>query len=228
MTASLYSYLLSSDAGDNGGDFPQQRGRAASGTASAIVSTAASGDPVLHRLRSPRETEAQQAFDDLFRETYAKLVRFAVQYVGTTVAAEDVVGDVFSSVWANRPTIETRGSLEGYLFGAVRHQAVSAYRRSMRHTAGRAPVLADGEHWGMGVPAEAPDAGVTESGIRAVVWNAIAELPIRQREILTLRWQAELGWDDIARALESTGAAVQMQHSRAIKTLRIRLAGDLG
>jgi len=226
MTAAFYAYVLSSESGDEPGG--RSRGVRADSSLDGPVVRQGSNDPVLAQLRSALAEDAQVAFDTLFRETYAKLVRFAVQYVATVAAAEDVVGEVFSSLWANRLTLEPRGSVEGYLFGAVRHQAVSAHRRFMRQTVRQAPVLAEGEHWGMGVPAESPDTHIAETNVRTVVWRAIAALPKRQREVLVLRWQAELGWDDVARAVGSTSAAVQMQHSRAIRTLRERLASVLG
>jgi RNA polymerase sigma-70 factor (ECF subfamily) len=79
----------------------------------------------------------------------------------------------------------------------------------------------------MGVPTASPDAAVADQDTRTILWRAIAELPERQREVLTLRWQHELAWDDIAHALGATSAAVQMQHSRAIRALRAKLTDYL-
>jgi len=183
-------------------------------------------DPLFTQLQSKNDDEARLALDALFDATYVKLVRFAVSYAGSLESSEDVVGEVFMAIWANRTTLTVQGSLEAYLFGAVRRRAISVYRHGARHTRRDTPMLADGEHWGMGVPPDTPDAGLLCHDTRDLLWRAIAELPERQREILALRWQGELGWEDVARVLESTTAAVQMQHSRALKTLRARLANE--
>jgi len=187
----------------------------------------ATTDTLATTLRSNDDTAARAALETLFAATYPKLVRFALHYVSSQDSAEDVVGDVFSSLWTHRATLAPQGSLEAYLFGAVRRRAISTFRQWHRHARQTPPVLADGEYWGMGVPPSAPDADATEHDTNTVIWRAIADLPERQREILSLRWQAELGWDEIARVLESTSAAVQKQHSRAAITLRARLSSFL-
>lgn len=242
MTGALYHYLL---VGDNRGEDHAQGGSPGSSRdglpgglpkrvkvdAGSDLSRASEAgtralDPLLTALQSADSVIARPAFDALFRATYVKLVRFAIPYVGTLDAAEDVVGEVFASLWSHRTTLSVRTTLEGYLFGAVRRRAVSMYRQTNR-TDRPAPILADSEHWGMGVPTALPDAAVVDHDTRTALWRAIAELPERQREILALRWQSELGWDDIAHALGSTSAAVQMQHSRAIRALRVKLVDYL-
>lgn len=227
MTDVLYHYLIFGDSRNEHDDHPARpaRQRRLSALDSAEAATGGiSHDPLLSRLQSADQADARAAFEELFRATYAKLVRFAITYVGTPDSSEDVVGEVLASLWANRATLAVHGTLEGYLFGAVRRRAVSAFRHASRHTGTSVRILGADEHWGMGASAESPDASVTGGDTRAMVWRAIAELPERQRTILSLRWQGELGWDDIAHALGSTNAAVQMQHSRAIKALRARLA----
>ena len=221
MIDALYTYLTLASPPDAPNAPDPGRGRRREGL--QLESAVHAPEPLLRQLQAADETDAQRAFEVVFRAAYPKLVRFAVQYVGQD-AAEDVVDEVFASLWANRQSVTPRSTLDAYLFGAVRHRAISVYRQSKRHSRSNTPILAEGEFWGMGIPADAPDTVVASDNVRELMWRTIAELPARQREILMLRWQGELGWDAIAHTLGSTSAAVQMQHSRALKTLRQQLA----
>jgi DNA-directed RNA polymerase specialized sigma subunit len=57
----------------------------------------------------------------------------------------------------------------------------------------------------------------------AAALRLMAKLPERRRLILSLRWKHGLAWDEIAAVLGVTSAAVQMEHSRILASLRAEL-----
>ena len=48
----------------------------------------------------------EQAFAELFRHFYDRLLRFCLQYVQAREAAEEIVADVFVKVWNRREALE--------------------------------------------------------------------------------------------------------------------------
>src|SRR5688500_9829233 len=62
------------------------------------------------------------AFEELYKIYARDLISFARTYlpIGT---AEDVVQDVFVSVWEKRGKLKIQSSLRGYLFGAIKRKA---------------------------------------------------------------------------------------------------------
>jgi len=162
-----------------------------------------------------------RAFEELFRREYVALCRFANRYVRDAAASEDLVQDLFTTIWANRARLDVRGSLRAYLFTAVRNRALNA----RKHT------LVEGE-WARDESApevralhrapRRPDELLDESERDARVRGALAHLPERCRLVMQLRWQEQLGYADIAAIMGISIKGVEIQLTRGLRTLRER------
>jgi len=165
------------------------------------------------------------AFETVFRAYHARLVPFAACYVGSVAVADEVVADVFAWLWERRADWHPGVSIASYLYGAVRNRALNEAKRAAGDRRRVAGVAADGEIPGAGEsPLDAAQRVERDDDV-AAAWRAIMALPERRRLILTLRWRHELSWDEIAAMLGTTSAAVQMDHSRALRRLRETLRG---
>lgn len=71
-------------------------------------------------------------------------------------------------------------------------------------------------------PRQAPDA--TD---RIAVWTEVERLPQRQRQVIYLRYRADLSYDDIGQALGITDSAARSHAAQAMTTLRARLADTI-
>lgn len=69
--------------------------------------------------------ENEQAFADLFRLLYDRLLRFCIQYVQSPEAAEEIVSDVFVKIWNRRTELAQIDNLEVYLFVAVKNHSLN-------------------------------------------------------------------------------------------------------
>lgn len=72
-------------------------------------------------------------------------------------------------------------------------------------------------------PADDPDARLDDERRRAALRRAVAELPARQREVVTLRIDGELPFAEIATALGITENAAKVSFHLGLKRLRERL-----
>lgn len=62
----------------------------------------------------------------LFREHYPSLVNYVCTYVYNKSVADDIIQDVFLSIWINRDKIDTQSKyIKSYLYKAVRNRSLN-------------------------------------------------------------------------------------------------------
>jgi RNA polymerase sigma-70 factor (ECF subfamily) len=66
-----------------------------------------------------------RAFEALYLRLWEPLFVFAMKRLGAEDDAEDVVQEVFASLWARRHTIQIRDTFEGYLYSAVKYKVIN-------------------------------------------------------------------------------------------------------
>jgi RNA polymerase sigma-70 factor (ECF subfamily) len=159
----------------------------------------------------------ESAFDALFREYFARLTDFAAATVGDSAIAEELAADVFVSLWRRRTTWEPRGSIAAYLYKAVRNLARNYVRD---RTAEHARYLAAAAEMESTIEAVSIDQLADREARLAAVWRAVDQLPETRRAVVHLRWRANMSFEEIAVLLNTSPAAVKMQLSRALKTVR--------
>ncbi len=157
-------------------------------------------------------------FDALFLAHYARLCQFAYRITGSRAAAEDIVQDLFLSLWSRRGEVDLVDPVP-YLFASVRNRAITHGRRERWRfltLASRA-----GDVLGERSPA-AEESDLSELAI--ALEREVQALPERRRLIFTLHREQHLTYAAIAATLEISIKTVETQMGRALKTLRQRLA----
>jgi RNA polymerase sigma-70 factor (ECF subfamily) len=163
------------------------------------------------------------AYEEAIRAYYAWLHAVAMSYVASPVIAEDIVDGAFERMWERHELLAPETRLAVYLFVSVRNASLDRLKHeAMAQRRLRQSVVADAP-LGMGAAPERVDLHVEQDDVVATIWQAIESLSERARAIMVLRWREQREWAEIADALGMTLAAVQMQHSRALKQLRERL-----
>lgn len=156
-------------------------------------------------------TEADAALTSLYTAHYRKLVRVARLLLDDSGRAEEIVQDAFLKMHGAWWRIRDHRAAEGYLRTTVVNLARSGLRRR----------LVAQKHAPKPMP-DAPSAeyGALENLDRERVIAALAGLPRRQRECLTLRYYGDLTETQIARTLGISVGAVKTHCSRGMGTLR--------
>jgi DNA-directed RNA polymerase specialized sigma24 family protein len=133
----------------------------------------------------------------LYEEHYASLVRLAALLVHDTATAEVIVQDSFVAIAA---AVRRRGHLDGAL--DFLRQSVLERSRSGRYRSAAANASANGS---------------------APLLAALGALPARQREVLVMRYYANLSEEQTADAIGISRAAVRRYATRAGAALRTLL-----
>jgi RNA polymerase sigma-70 factor (ECF subfamily) len=151
------------------------------------------------------------AFRGLFERYHDRLFRYAFARLGRSEDANDVVQEIFLSVWRALPTFEYHheGSFPAWLFRIASRRVGDRVRVRRRHDA---------------LPLdEAPEGRVEFEGLavsRRLLTESLAKLPDRQREVVLLRFVADLPVRDIAVSMGRTEAAVTALQMRGLQHLR--------
>lgn len=166
-------------------------------------------------------------FGALFAEHHAALCGFVLSYVNDPAVAEELVQDLFCALWRQRAEWTPQGRVRHYLLAAARNRALSwlRHRRIVDRNAWRwhgSAAQGDGLP-GMGDQPARPDRSAEAAELTEACRRAIHALPERRRLVVTLRWQHQMTHAEIARVLGISVKAVEVQLSRALKSLRHHL-----
>jgi RNA polymerase sigma factor (sigma-70 family) len=143
------------------------------------------------------------------------LIRFAATIVGAT-AALDVVQDTFLELCsADRQRVE--GHLAAWLFTVCRNRAISARRKTSRL---RPEEEADVETMAQSEPTRSLE---RKEDARTVV-AALEGLGEREREVVSLRFAADLSYKEIAEVTGLSVSHVGVILHHAIKSVRAEVA----
>jgi RNA polymerase sigma-70 factor (sigma-E family) len=164
--------------------------------------------------QTPQDEQAH-SFDVLYQARRLAMVRLAAFLVGDAHLAEDIVQDAFAGLHSHWRRLRDEGAAEGYLRRAVVNRSRSQLRR--RRTARRYP-------WPVAADEPGADFDVLAADERHQLRHAVSRLPRRQREVLVLRYWADLSEAEIADAMGISAGTVKSTASRAMRALESVLA----
>lgn len=162
--------------------------------------------------------DADIGVERLFREQRLPMIRLALLLVDDRETAEDVVQDAFAALHRRWHALDAPAAAVGYLRTCVVNGSRSVLRR--RRTV-RAHPWPEAAGW----TSDDADSGVLLAEEHREVLTALRELPARQREVIVLRYWAELPEAEIAAALGISVGAVKSSASRGREAIAAMLGG---
>ncbi len=157
------------------------------------------------------------AFDNLIQVYGESLIRYATGMVDSVDTAQDVVQEVFLRLWRERSHLDRSWDIAAYLYGLTRQRALNVVRTAYTTTQREQRwALQQTETFGAAaIDITAEDA----ADARVMVWNALAGVSPRCREVFMLVWDDELPYIEIAQRMGLTESTVRSYMSRALKQL---------
>src|SRR3954453_6657918 len=151
-------------------------------------------------------------FDALYRDARDDVFAYTATLLRDSAAAEDVTAQAFERAYQRRSRFDARRrSPRAGLFGMPRNAALDELRRRKRHQTAELPAPA-----GEPGPDEAAELAAERDAIRA----ALGALPAKDRELIALKYHADLGNGDIAEVLGVNANHVGTLLHRAMTKLR--------
>lgn len=164
-----------------------------------------------------------EAFGVLLLKVESPVRRFIWRLIGTHDAEDDIVQDVFISLYNNLDRIEPGQGLRPYLFRMVRNRSYDELRKLKRYefvSLDEEPVETYASFNSMVDEADQPEDVAHWLLIQLEVREAMERLPELQRQALILYSEENLSYAEIAEAMDTTIGTVKSRLFHAKQTLR--------
>lgn len=176
-------------------------------------------DPELTALL---KTGDQAAFAEIYDRYKRILFVHAFKKLTSSEEAEDVIHDVFTSLWKRRNVIEIKTQLAGYLHAAVRNRVFKVIARKQNESGYIESFLQS-----ISQDNCITDHLVREKALLAHIEQEIADLPPKMQEVFRMSREEYLSHKEIAQKLQLSEKTVKNQVNNALKILRVRLGSFL-
>ena len=164
---------------------------------------------------------SEEALRRIYEKYLNTMLSVAMAFLNDAHAAEDIVHDVFVSLARSSDRFRLTGNLKHYLATCVANRARDRLRTVKRRTL-RAQAGAESE-----AETEPPDESLIFAEQARQAYEALAQIPDEQREVIALRLKAGMSLKQIARRQNASYVAVQARYRRGIDNLRSILNGRL-
>jgi len=160
-----------------------------------------------------------EAWKAIFDRHYPRLYAYLYYRVGNADVAEDLCGEVFERAVKSIHRFKTRdGGLSGWLTRIAQNLAHDYYRRNKS----RPPdPLELNEAWI--AHGDSPSRYLLNSEATAYLQQALQRLTPEQRDVILLRFIAQMRTPEVAGILNKTTGAIKALQHRALATLRREL-----
>jgi len=162
------------------------------------------------------------SFKELFNLYYEDLVSYAHRYTQQLVVSEEIVQEVFISIWERRNEVNISTSIKAYLYRAVKNRTISYLKNQLPKEQSTYGISERVEFI-----AKVEQEDSTEN-LKIALNKSIAMLPNKCRTIFLLSRNEGLTYKEIADELNLSVKTVENQIGIAIKKLRIELAPHIG
>lgn len=161
------------------------------------------------------QTKNKIVFDFVFHYYYSGLCAYVEKIVGDSNTSEDIVQDLFFTLWIKYNQIQISSSLKNYLFTSVKNRSLDYLKKEKKKT----------EHVSSKIHFKNYDENLStfwfaESELEALVEKSLNKLPRRCCEIFKLSRFERLKNQKIAEQLGISKRTVELQVSNALKILR--------
>lgn len=156
------------------------------------------------------------AFDEVYHRHWKSLYSGCYKRIQSRETAEEIVQDLFASLWINRHKIRV-ANLSAYLFAAVKYKVINHMAREVS----RKRYVFDQTY------AEANDNSTEESvflnDFNQALEREIEKLPAKRQMIFRLHKNENLSLKQVALRMGISEKTVENQYGKALKVLKLNL-----
>lgn len=159
-----------------------------------------------------------KAFESLFRQYYQMLCMYAVRFVSDSDSAEEIVQDLFYTIWEKRLSLQINTSVKSYLYTAVHNRCLKFIEHRKVEIRYR--------NYYMENKSEAddqPQENVNVNELQRLIDQTLDAMPERCSNIFRLNRFEGLKYHEIAEKLSISIKTVEANMGKALKLLRKNL-----
>jgi len=158
-----------------------------------------------------------RAYETLFRRYFEPLCMYGKKITGDMDVAEEIVQELFYTIWKDRLNLRIAWSVKSYLYGAVRNQSL----QYLEHLQVR-------QRYYQHVASEYSECSLYDSPQEILEYKeleqrleyALEHLPKRRRDIFSMNRFEGKKYEQIASELSLSMKTIEAEMSKALKTLK--------
>jgi len=159
-------------------------------------------------------SEQQNQFHTLYLRFRPGLSNFAASIVKNSDDADEIVNDVFVSIWEKRQALILDDSLKSYLFKAVKNRCLNHIKKA------RLPFADMPDEFNAISPAYAADRVLEGKELQIHINQLIEQLPTKCKQVFLLSRMFDLSYKEIAEIMDISTKTVENQIGIALKFLK--------
>jgi RNA polymerase sigma-70 factor (ECF subfamily) len=160
----------------------------------------------------------QYAYTEIFERYKGLLYKHAFRLLNDQEEANDIIQDLFLTLWQKKTELNFRTSLSSYLYSAVRNRIfdlISHQKVASKYLDSIKVFVEQGDY--------ITDEQVRGNELSRIIEKEIASLPPKMRKVFELSRQGELSYKEIGRQLNISDKTVKQQAYNAVKILKLKI-----
>jgi len=164
----------------------------------------------------------REAFNEIYQRYWLTLFQKAVKKVTVPEEAEDIIQDLFVSIWIKRHSLQIHTTLKGYLFSALKYKIINLYESNCVRKNYSSYVITNCK-WKNNTTEEM----VVFNEVQREFENCLEKLSPKVKHVFLLSRNDNLSISEIAERLDISPQTVKNQISKALKMLKAHLIHGL-
>lgn len=157
-----------------------------------------------------------KTFEYVFRLHYRPLCLYAQGITGRKEAAEEIVQELFYTIWKERENLQILRSLKSYLYGAVKNQSLQYHEHYNVRERYRQQILSSQVE----ISDSDPHERMEYKELEDIINRTLKKLPDRRGRIFKMHRLEGLKYKEIAEKLSLSVKTVEAEMSKTYRTLR--------
>lgn len=163
----------------------------------------------------------KKSFEDLYKQYFQALINYGFRITKNENLIEDAVQELFISIWNNRTNLSEVNEVKFYLFRSLKNRILRQLEKDIFDKSDDIDVYLDFlnsiSEEQKKIDSEQFDANLD------TLQRAIAHLPIRQQEVINLKYYHDFTLDEIAKVMDVNKQSVSNLLFRSYAILRKHL-----
>ncbi|MBI1885264.1 MAG: sigma-70 family RNA polymerase sigma factor [Chloroflexi bacterium] len=172
---------------------------------------------------SPSSRRRKAAFAETYQAYYPRVFAFVYSRVGDVDRTKDLTAEIFERAYTKGHTVREAKAYPTWLFTIARNVIIADYREQKRQTEGqkrlgRTPQRAE----------PGPEERTLSKERTRTLMALMLGLPERDRQLLSLKFEGELSYAEIAQVMGITVVNARVGLFRALRRLRDLMVAETG
>jgi RNA polymerase sigma-70 factor (ECF subfamily) len=163
----------------------------------------------------------KKSFEDLYKQYFQALINYGFRITKNENLIEDAVQELFISIWNNRTNLSEVNEVKFYLFRSLKNRILRQLERDIFDKSEDIDVYLDFLN-SISEEQKKIDSEQFDANLETLQ-RAIAHLPIRQQEVINLKYYHDFTLDEIAKLMDVNKQSVSNLLFRSYAILRKHL-----